>query len=165
MMVDERAERFRPLFNDEYSNAVLGELVGYITNPSQQISPYSMMKHSNAPTRLYSQIPYSILADGDFTRTSGGLRPGLTYLPPKIDRYTTSQGTLSIDEYNRRVRDFVPAVCTDKYRHLCETWVKYNHDSALADELYCLDQRHSRRLKGRGAGLSRDDVERLRQAR
>ena len=35
MMVDARAERFRPLFNDEYSNAVLGELVGYISNPSQ----------------------------------------------------------------------------------------------------------------------------------
>ncbi|MFT4583051.1 MAG: hypothetical protein ACI8XZ_002809, partial [Gammaproteobacteria bacterium] len=89
MMVDERAERFRPLFNDEYSNAALGELVGYISNPSQQLSPYTMMKHSDAPTRLYSLIPYSILADGDFTRTCGAVRPGITYLPDKADRYTT----------------------------------------------------------------------------
>lgn len=164
MMVDERAERFRPLFNDEYSNAVLGELVGYITNPSQQLHGYSMMKHSNAPTRVYSHIPYSILADGNFTRTCGPLQPGITNLPPKIDRYTTSAGVLGIEEYNRRASTFVPQVCSEKYRHLCETWVKYNSHTQLANELYGLDQIHSRRLKGAGAGLSRDDVERLRSA-
>ncbi len=164
MMVDERAERFRPLFNDEYANAVLGELVGYISNPSQQLHGYNMMKHSNAPTRVYSHIPYSILADGNFTRTCGELQPGITHLPPKIDRYTTSAGVLGLADYNRRAREFVPQVCTDKYRHLCETWVKYNAHTPLADELYGLDQIHSRRLKGAGAGLSRDDVERLRRS-
>jgi len=162
MMVDDRAERFRGLFNDEYSNAVLGELVGYISNPSQQLNRYSMMQHSNAPSRVYSHIPYSILADGDFTRTCGPMKSGITNLPTKVDRYTTSAGVLGLEEYNRRSRDFSPQVCSDKYRHLCETWVKYNHDAPLADELYRIEQRHSRKLNGKGAGLSRIDIERLR---
>ncbi|MFT4563022.1 MAG: hypothetical protein ACI9BW_002774 [Gammaproteobacteria bacterium] len=164
MMVDERAERFRPLFNDEYSNAALGELVGTISNPSQQLNPYTMMKHSDAPTRLYSLIPYSILADGDFTRTCGAVRPGITHLPDKVDRYTTSQGVLGLGDYNRRARQFVPKIMSEKYRHLCETWVKYNYDTALADELYCIEQSDSRLLKGQGAGLTLADIEQLRQS-
>jgi hypothetical protein len=162
MSVDERAERFRPLFNDEYSNAVLGELVGYISNPSQQLNPYTMMKHSAAPTRLYSQIPYSILTDQDFTSTCGPVRSGITNLPAKVDRYTTSVGVIGLEEFNRRSAQFTPEVASDKYRHLCETWVKYNYDSELADELYRIEQRNSRHLEGRGAGLTRADIDALR---
>jgi hypothetical protein len=69
-----------------------------------------------------------------------------------VDRYRTSAGTLTLDEYNRRAREFTPALCTDKYRFLCETWVKYNHHTALANELYELEQRESRTLRGRGTG-------------
>jgi len=39
LTIDPRAERFRPLLNDEYGNAALGALVGGITLPSQQMSP------------------------------------------------------------------------------------------------------------------------------
>ena len=61
MMVDERAERFRPLFNDEYSrDALVGLCIG--THPSHRANEYTMMQHSNLPQRLYSLIPYSILA-------------------------------------------------------------------------------------------------------
>ena len=162
MMVDVRADRFRPLFNDEYSNAFLGELVGYLTNPSQRLSEYSMMMHNDAPTRMYTHIPYSVLAGGDFTRTVGVLREGISHLPDKQDRYTTSQGVLSLDEYNRRARNFTPLVCSERFRHLCETWLKYNHDSELAQELYRHEQQHSRKLQGRGAGLRRADIEALR---
>ena len=159
MMIDERAERFRPLLNDEYANAFLGELVGALTSPSQQLNEYSMMMHADTPTRMYSHIPYSVLDDGDFTRTSGPLRPGVSHLPPKQDRYTTTQGVLTLAEYNRRARAFTPAVCSDRYRHLCETWLKYNCGSALAHELYRLEQQHSRKLAGRGAGLRRAEIE------
>jgi len=69
---------------------------------------------------------------------------------------------LGLEEYNRRVRAFTPAVCGDRYRHLCETWLKYHADDPRAHELYRLDQQHSRRLKDRGAGLTRADVEALR---
>ncbi len=161
MMIDERAERFRPLLNDEYSNAFLGELVGYLSNPSQRLSGYSMMMHSDQPARMYSHIPYAVLGDGDFTATAGPLRPGASHLPAKQDRYTTSQGLLGLAEYNRRVRAFTPTVCQPKFQHLCETWLKYNHTHALAGELYRHEQRLSRKLSGRGAGLSRDDVESL----
>ena len=36
MMIDDRAEHFRPLLNDEYGNLFLGELVGFISCPSQK---------------------------------------------------------------------------------------------------------------------------------
>jgi len=162
VLIDERAERMRPLFNDEYSNTFLGELVGLLTNPSQRISEYNLMQHADGPTRMCSPIPYSILADGYFTATCGPLADGMTNLPPKKDRYRTSRGLLTQDEYNAKVREFVPQVATDKYRHLCETWVKYNYDTPIADELYKLEQQHSRKLKGRGAGLHRADIEKLR---
>jgi hypothetical protein len=59
---------------------------------------------------------------------------------------------LTLDEYNRRAREFTPRLCQDKYRFLCETWVKYNYTSPLADELYRLEQRESRSMKDKGAG-------------
>ena len=161
MMVDERAQRFRPLLNDEYSNAFLGELVGSLTNPSQRLSEYSMMMHSDQPARMYTHLPYSVL-EGDFTRTVGPMRPGSSCLAPKQDRYTTSQGVLTLAEYNRRAREFSPLAATDGYRHLCETWLKYHADDPRAEVLYQRDQQHSRRLAGRGAGLTRADIEALR---
>ncbi|MDN5937817.1 MAG: hypothetical protein L0H83_04075 [Salinisphaera sp.] len=162
MQVDERAEVLRPLLNDEYSRDVLGMLcIGL--GPSHQCSEYTMMQHSDLPQRIYSPIPYSILKDGDYAPTVGGLAPALTYLDPKEDHYRTSQGMLSVDEYNRRVREHQPAYCDDDHRFLCETWVKYHHETKQADELYQLHQKGSRKLEGTGAGLKRADIEALRQ--
>lgn len=160
MMVDERAERFRPLFNDEYSRDVLtGLCIG--TLPSHQASDYTMMQHSNKPQRLFSPVPYSILAGEDYTPTCGPVYPGKTHLDLKLDRYTTTRGVLTLAEYNKLAREVRPAVVDPKYRHLCETWVKYHAATPLADELYRLEQSQSRRLKGKGAGLSRADIEKL----
>ena len=50
------------------------------------------------------------------------------------------------------MRDYTPESLTPKYRFLCETWVKYNAHTELANELYKIDQRNSRTLKGRGTG-------------
>ncbi|MDN5863240.1 MAG: hypothetical protein L0H19_07310, partial [Salinisphaera sp.] len=162
MQVDERAEVLRPLLNDEYSRDVLGMLcIGL--GPSHQCSEYTMMQHSDLPQRIYSPIPYSILKDGDYAPTVGGLAPALTYLDPKEDHYRTSQGMLSVDEYNRRVREHQPAYCDDDHRFLCETWVKYHHETKQADELYQLHQKGSRKLEGTGASLKRADIEALRQ--
>lgn len=162
MMIDERAERFRPLLNDEYGNLFLGELVGYISTPSQRMHDYTMMQHSDQPAKALSYIPYSILADGDYTAGVGPMRPGHSNLPPKNDRYRTTEGILSLEEYNRRSREFVPSTCQARYRYLCADWVKYHYDTPLADELFKLDQRASRVLKDKGAGLCSADVERLR---
>ena len=90
------------------------------------------------------------------------MRPGKSNLSPKQDRYRTTEGILSLEEYNRRSREFVPSTCRDRYRYLCADWVKYHYDTPLADELFKLEQKHSRLLKDQGAGLRRADIERLR---
>lgn len=162
MKIDERAERFRGLLNDEYGNELLGHLLVPLTLPSAQVHEYTLMQHANAPKRIYTPLSYALLAGEDCVPKVGGLRPGVTYLPPKLDRYRTSQGILPLSEYNRRVQAFTPQLCSEKFRFLDETWVKYHFDSPLADELYRVEQQHARKLKGRGAGLRRADVDALR---
>jgi hypothetical protein len=160
MKIDERAERFRPLLNDEYSRDVLGEIcVG--SGPSHQISEYMMMQHNDLPQRIYSPIPFSILTDGDYAPSVGGVQPGITYLDDKKDAYCTTEGTLTVDEYNARVLKFRPELHEDGNRFFCETTVKYHYTSPEADSLYKLYQKHSRNLTGRGAGLRRNDVDEL----
>ena len=151
MLIDERAERFRPLLNDEFSRDCLGELVGLLTLPSHRLSSYSMMQHGNGPTRMYTPIPYAILDGEDYVPTCGPVYPGATTLPAKADRYRTSEGVLTLEAYNARVRAFTPP--SHRFRHLDETWLKYNHTSPLADEMYRLEQEKARKLQGRGASL------------
>ena len=151
MLIDERAERFRPLLNDEFSRDCLGELVGLLTLPSHRLSSYSMMQHGNGPTRMYTPIPYAILDGEAYVPTCGPVYPGATTLPAKADRYRTSQGVLTLEEYNARVRAFAPQ--SDRYRFLDETWLKYNHDTVRADEMYHLEQERARKIQGRGASL------------
>jgi hypothetical protein len=158
MTIDARAERFRPILNDEYGRDCLGELLGSMTNPNQQINEYSMMQHSNLPQRMFSHVPYSILADGDFTATCGRTQAGTSHMSAKTGKYRTTRGLLDLDDYNRLARDFTPKVCSDKFRFLDENWVKYNYDTPLADELYRAEQESSRNLQGKGAGLKRVDL-------
>jgi hypothetical protein len=115
-----------------------------------------MMQHSDGPTRMYSPIPYSILDGGDYTLTCGPIYPGDSCLPRKQDRYRTSRGVLTLEEFNASVRAFKPAA--HQYRFLDETWVKYNSHTALADDMYKADQARSRNLAGKGAGLKRSDL-------
>jgi hypothetical protein len=150
--IDPRANRFRPLLNDEFGNSVLGELVGAVSLPNQQISPFGMMQHSNRPARVFTPLPYSVLAGEDFVPSSGGIVPGESHLEPKADRYRTTQGLLTLEEYNRRAQAHTPAVCSDDYRFLCETWVKYHPDHPRCKELYRLERAHSRTLRGLEAG-------------
>jgi hypothetical protein len=154
LTIDPRAERFRPLFNDDFSNQLLGSLVVAHDLPGNRQSPYTMMQHSDKPSRCYTPLPYSILAGEEYVPSVGGGQPGTSNLDRKVDRYRTSKGVLTLDEYNRRAREFTPEVCTDKYRFLCETWVKYNHRLPLAQDLYRLEQRHSRSLRDRGTGAA-----------
>jgi hypothetical protein len=150
--IDPRADRFRPLLNDEFGNSVLAELVGGISLPNQQHSPFTMMQHSGRPTRVFTPIPYSVLSGEEFVPSSGGLMRGGSHLDAKHDRYRTTRGVLSLEEYNRQAKAFIPKVCTDPYRFQCETWVKYHPEDPRCDDLYRLEQMHSRTLRGRGAG-------------
>lgn len=162
--IDERAERFRGLLNDEYGNELLGHLLVPLTLPSAQVNEYTMMQHADAAKRIYTPLSYTILDGADYVPSVGdGIHPGVTYLDPKNDRYLTTQGAMTFAELNRRVQAFTPKLCEDKFRNLDDTWVKYNYDSPLADEMYLIEQQHSRKLVGKGAGLRRADVENLRK--
>lgn len=163
MLIDVRAERFRPLLNDEYSNMSLWEILGPLSHPCQRTQDYQLMQHSNMPANTYSLIPYSVLDDGDYTATCGELQPGITNLDPKQDRYQTTQGVLGLADYNARVKSFTPRLSGANYRNKCESWLKYHYDTPLAKEIYEIEQATSRTLRGKGAGLRRADIEKLRQ--
>jgi hypothetical protein len=163
IFVDERAERFRPLLNDEYGNMSLYEILGPLSHPGQRTHDYALMQHSNLPANTYSLIPYSILDDGDHTLSCGDLRPGVTHLDPKVDRYRTTRGVLSIADYNAAVKAFTPRLNQPRFRFRCESWLKYHYDTPLAGEMYRIEQEGSRTLEGRGAGLRRADIEALRK--
>jgi hypothetical protein len=151
LAIDPRAERFRPLLNDEFSNQILGSLVVGLDLPGHRQSPYQMMQYSDGASRVYTPLPYSVLAGEEYVPGVGPIQSGASHLDPKEDRYRTTAGVLTLAEYNRRAREFVPRACRDKYRFLCETWVKYNYDTPLADELYRLEQCDSRNMKDKGA--------------
>lgn len=160
--IDPRADRFRVLMNDEYGNQMMGAHFVALQCPSHQCHEYTMMQHSNLPRRTYSPLSTALLVEEDYVPTVGEeILPGITHLPPKVDRYRTTQGVMGLAELNRRVREFTPQLCTDKFRYLDDTWVKYHYDTPLADELYRIDQQYSRKLAGRGAGLTRNDIDRL----
>ena len=105
---------------------------------------------------------HSLLVEGGWTRGVGPMRPGVTNLPAKQDRYRTTRGVLTLEEYNRLSREFTPTLCSDAYRFLCADWVKYHYTDPRAEEMFRLEQQHSRLLKDKGAALRREDIESLR---
>ncbi|SHL42763.1 hypothetical protein SAMN05443637_12839 [Pseudonocardia thermophila] len=156
--IDDRVQRFKPLMNDEYGRDNLAEMVGLLGFPHQKANEYTMARYSGLNQNMLTGIPYSVLVDDDFAPTAGNQLSGSSSLPPKTGLWTTSQGRLEIDEYNRRAREFTPSVLQGANRYLDEEWVKRNYRSERADELYKLTQRTSRNLAGRGAGLRRADL-------
>ena len=161
--VEDRVQRFKPLFNDEYGGHLIGELVGYISLRSQQGSEYHMSKFSGAPGDMWSTIPYSVLADDEWTGGVGPIRGGSTSLPRKTGLYTTSQGKLTQEECNERARAFTPSTLRDGLVHLDDTWLKNHPEDPRAQDLYRRTQQHSPVLKDKGAGLGREDIAALRQ--
>lgn len=165
--IDERADRFRPLLNDEYGNQILGALFVPLSLNSHQVNEYQMMRHSDLPKRSYSPLPYAILhgAEDDYVPTVGAeLGKGRTYLPEKVDRYWTTRGVMTAAELNTATREFTPKLFSERLRYLDDAWVKYNYDSELADDLYSVDQENSRLLAGKGANLHRADIEHIRSS-
>jgi hypothetical protein len=161
--VEDRAQRFKPLFNDEYGGHLIGELVGYISLRTQQGSEYHMSRFSGAPGDMWSTIPYSVLTDDEWTSGVGPIRGGSTSLPRKTGKYTTTRGKLTQDEVNSAVRGFTAATVAPHLRGLDDTWVKHHAEDPRADELYKATQQNSITLKDAGAGLLRADIAALRE--
>ena len=156
--IDDRAQRFRPLLNDEYGRDGLAEMVGLLGFPHQKANEYTMARYSGLNQNMLTGIPYTVLTDDDFARTAGSALSGSSSLPSKTGLWTTSAGRLDLDDYNNRARGFTPAVLADGNRYLDEEWIKRNYPTDRADALYQLAQRGSRNLEGRGAGLRRADL-------
>lgn len=165
MKIDERADRFRPLLNDEFGRDFLGSMVGLVDLPSQQLHDYAMMQHNNLPRRYLSHIPYSVLNQAPDHGRIGPIGGGITHLSEKVDRYVTSVGPLTLADYNQRARAFRPAQMDEPYRFLCDNSVRGAPDAEAAQALYKLEQETSRVLAGKGAGLSRAEVEALRRGK
>jgi len=162
MTIDPRADRFRPLFNDEFGRDFLGELVGLVDLPSQRISEYAMMQHNNNPVRYISQIPYSVLNRQGGEPRLAPIGPGVTHLGDKADRYTTTAGVLSLADYNARAAATRPKQMEDDFRFLCDTTVKYRPNDPAVREMYFDEQRGSR-LEGKGPGLDSSAIDALRR--
>lgn len=161
MSVDYRADRFRPLLNDEFGRDFLGELVGLVDLPTQQLASHVMMRHNDKPVRYLSHIPFTVL-DGDGASIDREVKPGVSHFSSKLDSYTTTAGKLSLTDYNNRARSFRPSQLAPKFARLNDAWIKWNRDDPRTDELYRLEQRQSRNLRDRGIGLSSADVEAVR---
>jgi len=161
--VEDRVQRLKPLMNDEYGGMAIAELVGYISLSSQQGNPYVMSKFSNARSDMWSQIPYSILADDEYTASVGPIRGGSTSLPRKTGLYTTTRGKLTIEEANALARGFTPPTLEGNRRYYDDQWVKYHAGEPEADALYRAAQENSYQLKGKGSTLTEDDVRALRR--
>src|SRR4051812_49423327 len=161
--VEDRVQRFKPLFNDEYGGHLIGELVATSRCAASRGSEYHMSTFSGAPGDMWSIIPYSVLADDEWTSGVGPIRGDGTSLPRKTGLYTTSQGKLTQDDCNERARAFVPSTLQDGLVHLDDTWLKHHPDDPRAQDLYRRTQQHSVVLKDKGAGLRREDIAALRQ--
>lgn len=160
--VEDRVQRLKPIMNDEYGNAAIAELVGYVSLSSQQNNPYTMNKWSNQPHDMWSAIPYSVLADDEWTSSVGPIRGGSTSLPAKTKRYTTTRGMLTQGECNSLAKEFTPSALAAGARFRDDAWVKYHAGRPEAEALYTATQENSRLLKGKGSGLTRADIDAVR---
>lgn len=164
MTVDERADRFRPLLNDEFGRDFLGEMVGLVSLPSQTLARHVMMQHNNRAARYISQLPPTVV-EGIGRPLPETIAPGVSSLGAKADRYRTTVGVLTLDEYNRRAREFRPAQMAPEYRFLSDTWLKWNGHDPRADALYRLEQQTSRNLCDRGIRVTPEDIDAIRAQR
>ena len=132
--VDERTQRFKPLMNDEYGNSVIAELVGLISMTSQNRGPHRMARYSGEPGEMWTSIPYSVLADDEWTAGVGPIEGGSSSLPQKTAKWTTTQGKLTQEECNAAAKQFGSKAFDLRY-YDDDVWVKNHPDDPRAAEL------------------------------
>lgn len=179
--IDERTERFRVIFNEEYSldaysdnwvfmNGFQGGQSDYYLHPV----PYENWRRGQRDGALPLTgrnsflVPGSVLTDHDYpTRVNPNGKAdwsGSSSLPSKSTLYTTSQGRLTETEMNRAAREFASPLFTPESVHLDDQWIKWNSDAPAADGMYKRVQGSSRLLRDRGSQLTRDDIDQARRA-
>jgi hypothetical protein len=83
---------------------------------------------------MWTSIPYSVLADDDWTAGVGPIGPGSTSLPAKTAKWTTTQGKLTQDECNAAAKAFSSRV-HDLRHYDDDSWAKNNPDAPQTAEL------------------------------
>jgi hypothetical protein len=134
MLVDERTQKMKPLMNDEYGNGAIAELVGLISLSSQNRGPHRMARYSDAPSEMWTSIPYSVLSDDNWTAGVGPMGAGSTSLPAKTAKWTTTQGKLTQDECNAAAKAF-SSKAFDLRHYDDDVWVKNNPGAPQTAEL------------------------------
>ena len=132
--VDDRTQLFRPLMNDEYGNSAIAELVGLVSLTSQDSGPHRMARYSRARTEMWTSIPYSVLADDNWTAGVGPIGPGSSSLPEKTAKWTTTQGKLTQEECNAAAKAY-KSKAFDLRFYDDDVWAKNNPDDSRAAEL------------------------------
>ena len=102
------------------------------------------------------------MLDGDGVPLPDGCAPGVTHLGSKRDSYRTTRGELTLAEYNRAARAVALPQMAPEFRHLNDTWVKWNPEDERTAALYRREQATSRVLRERGHGLDAATIEELR---
>src|SRR5262249_6866042 len=124
----------KPLMNDEYGNSAIAELVGLVSLTSQDRGPHRMERYSRDRTEMWTTIPYSVLADDEWTARVGPMGAGVTTLPEKTAKWTTTQGKLTQDECNAAAKAF-RSKAFDLRHYDDDVWAKNNPDDPRAAEL------------------------------
>jgi hypothetical protein len=126
-LIDDRAELFKPLMNDEYGGSLIAEIVGHVSLSSQQGAPGHMARYSGERGEMWTGIPYSVLADEAWTSGVDPIDGGDTTLPPKTAAWTTTRGKLTQAECNAAARAF-GSTAHDLRFFDDDTWRKFNPD-------------------------------------
>lgn len=160
MKVDPRADRFRRLFNDQFGRDFLGEMVGLVSLPSQQLHEYAMMRHTNQPQRYLSHIPYSVLDAEPQVERLEPIGDGVLHFAEKQGAYRTTQGMLDLDEYNQRASAMAPLQMEPGMRFLCDTTIKWAPAGDAAVERITRDEwQKSEVLRDAPVNLTRAEIE------
>jgi hypothetical protein len=126
-LIDDRAQLFKPLMNDEYGGSLIAEIVGLVSLSSQQRAPSHMARYSGERGEMWTAIPYSVLADDAWTAAVDPIAGGTTTLPAKTAKYTTTRGKLTAAECNEAVRGFTSRAHDLRF-YDDDTWRKFNPD-------------------------------------
>ena len=109
-------------------------VVGLISLTSQDRGPHRMARYSREPGEMWTAIPYSVLADDNWTAGVGPIGPGSSSLPAKTAKWTTTQGKLTQDEGNAAAKEFRSAKF-DLRHYDDDVWVKNNPEAAQTTAL------------------------------
>lgn len=178
--IDHRTRRLWTLNNEEYSldayidhfNLAAGKLGAQNEYYLHPIS-YGVWRRGGGkddlPTtgRTREFVPATVLSDHDYSRrvNPDGVASiqGDRKLPVKSADFVTSAGRLTQDEMNRAAREWSSPLLEEPWRNLDDAAVKWSWQDPATDEMYRYAQEGSRLIEGRGSGLLRADLDRIRK--